>query len=139
VQWAATVRDVSSEYSSDGWSARQVLGPPDVFPASGDIPKAWASLTPDANEEYIEVGFAQPMRAVGIDIYETFNPGAVALVQLIEESRVTSIVPDPTNEQPLRVRATCTAEPVVAVRVTLASASVPGWNEIDAIGLVPCE
>ena len=138
-EWATTVRDVSSEYSSDSWSARRILGPPDVYPASGDLPEAWASLTPDANEEYIEVGFGAPMRTVGVDIYETFNPGAVSLVQLIGEDKVTSIVPDPANEQPLRVRATCTDEPVIAVRVTLASAQVPGWNELDAIGLVPCE
>src|SRR5580658_4145055 len=44
VEWASFVRDVSSEYSTDGWSARQALGPPDVYPADGDRPQAWASL-----------------------------------------------------------------------------------------------
>ncbi len=102
------------------------------------MPKAWASLTPDAPTEFIEVGFARPMRAVGVDVYETFNPGAVAEVQLIYSGGVVTVAPDPVTDEPLQVRVSCTDEDIVAVRVTLASAQVPGWNEIDAIGLVPC-
>ena len=33
----------------------------------------------------------------------------------------------------------CTDQPVVAVKVTLASGAVPGWKEIDAIGGTPCD
>jgi hypothetical protein len=140
VEWATSVRDVSSEYSDNGWSARQALGPPDVFPAEGDVPQAWASLTPDAAVEFIEVGYERPMRASGVDIYETFNPGAVTLVQLFSaQQEVVSVATSPTSDQPLRARLACTEEPIVAVKLTLDSAAVPGWNEIDAIGLVPCD
>nr|HEX4314817.1 YXWGXW repeat-containing protein [Kofleriaceae bacterium] len=138
-EWASTVRGVSSEYSADGWSAKQALGAPDVFPQQQDAAQAWASLTPDAPEEFIEVGFATPMRAVGADIYETFNPGAVARVELIGASSTHAIATTPSTDQPLRARMPCSSEPIAAVRVVLESSAVPGWNEIDAIGLVPCD
>ena len=32
----------------------------------------------------------------------------------------------------------CTSEPVVAVRVTIDSKAIAGWNEIDAVGVQPC-
>jgi hypothetical protein len=139
VEWASSVREFSSEYSNDGWSAQQVLGAPDVYPAQGDMPHAWASATPDAAVEFIEVGYARPMRAIGVDIYETFNPGAVSEVALISSGGAVTLAADPVTDEPLQVRTECTAEPIEAVRVTLASAQVPGWNEIDAIGLVPCD
>ena len=38
-----------------------------------------------------------------------------------------------------RIDFECTAERVIAVRVTLDSKAVAGWNEIDAVGLIPCQ
>src|SRR5262245_31473669 len=76
-QWATTVRNFSSEYSTANWSAQQALGAPNVFPRSGDLDGAWASREPDATTEFIEVGFAQPQRASALEVYETYNPGAI--------------------------------------------------------------
>jgi hypothetical protein len=139
------VRAVSSEYRASDWSARQALGAPDVYPKSGDAPKAWASKEPDAASEHLEVGFA-PTRTKQIRIYETFNPGAIASVDAIlasgKHERVLEVAAPAAVRDAARIVTIdlpCTAEPVVAVRVTLASAKVPGWNEIDAIGLVPCK
>jgi|GEM_PF-3455876 len=144
VQWANAVRAVSSEFGADKWSAKQALGQPDVFPKSGDVPQAWASKESDAGTEYVELGFA-PIRARGIRIYETFNPGAVASVEAIAESgaHVKAFETAAPTAAPPASRATtidmpCTTERIIAVRITLASARVPGWNEIDAVGLVPC-
>lgn len=137
-QWASEVRAFSTQYSTDGWSAQQALGPPDVFPNAGDIPKAWATQLPDAPGEFIEVGFKTPMRVSGIEVFETFNPGAIQRIDLISTNRSTSLAPTGSSDQPYTILMTCTSEPVVAVRVTLDSQAVPGWNEIDAIGLVPC-
>lgn len=142
-QWASTVRDVSTQYSATSWSANQVLGAPNVFPGSGDNAHAWASLGADDREEWIEVGYAQPMHAGAVEVYETFNPGAITEVQLITASgerlvhQGAATAPDlPANK--LRLELGCTSEPIVAVRVRLASPQVAGWNELDAIGLVPC-
>lgn len=154
IVWASSVRAVSSEYSPTSWSAQQVLGPPDVYPASGDNPKAWASREADAPSEFVEVGFAQPVALRDLQLYETFNPGAISSVEVIGVSghRTTLYAcggtftagacdaPIAAGGQGARITHVPLAcgEPVAAVRVTLASSAVPGWNELDAIGGVPC-
>jgi hypothetical protein len=136
IQWASSVRAVSSEYSPTSWSAQQVLGPPDAFTA-GDNPKAWASRDADAETEFIEVGFGRPAKLSGLEIYESFNPGATRTVELIGESgRRIAIAPTGSVRE---LTFTCTDEPIVGVRITLASSQVAGWNEIDAIGAVSCQ
>ena len=136
VQWASSVTAFSSEYTTSRWSAQQVLGPPNAQ-AGGDNPNAWASLTADGGEELIEVGFAQPTRLDGLQIVESFNPGAVRLVELIGASGKR--VPYPVQGPVRDLHFTCTDEPIVGVRLTLASDQVSGWNEIDAIGAVACD
>jgi len=156
IEWASSVRAVSTEYSTTSWSAQQVLGPPDVFPAAGDNPRAWASRDADAPTEFIEVGFAQPTAMRELQIFETYNPGAISSVETIGPSGkrttyyacsgqfTTGACAGPAvraagaGAQISRVALTC-GEPIVAVRVTLASGAVPGWNELDAIGGVPCQ
>lgn len=116
----------------------------DVFPGGGDNANAWASLGADDQDEWIEVGFAQPMQASAVEIYETFNPGSISAIELIdaggEHRTAYQGAPGATGKTANKLRAeiTCTGSPIVAVRVKLASAMVPGWNELDAIGLVPC-
>lgn len=144
MQWAATLIGFSSQYSEENWSARRVLGPPDVYPQHGDQVNAWASKGADDADEWIEVGFAQPMRASAIELYETFNPGAVTEIELVTASgnRITAYSPAAAAKAPqankLRVEMACTDEPVVSVSVRLASRQVTGWNELDAIGLQSC-
>jgi hypothetical protein len=143
VVWASSVRQVSSQYSEDSWSAAKVLGPPDALPAGQDNASAWASAEADRGEEFIEVAFDRPHRMSGLDIHESFNPGAVSRVELLLAGggRV-AVQPAGAVAQPVaflrRVDFACTDQPVVGVRVTLNSAAVPGWNEIDAIGGHPC-
>jgi len=143
LQWATSVLGWSSEWSPTSWSAKNVLGAPNVYPAHGDLQLAWAARDPDAPVEFIEVGFAQPMRASALSIVETFNPGAVSEVELVTTSgkRITiqrEVGPAGAQARVNEVAFACTDEPIASVRVTLASREVPGWNEIDAIGLVGC-
>jgi len=143
-QWASTVRAFSSEYSSSSWSAEQALGAPNVYPRSGDEANAWASLDADAKAEFIELGFDQPQRTRALEIYETFNPGAITQVELITEQGARIVVP----RRELRRSGgaaissfgeACTRERIVGVRIAVASAKVAGWNEVDAVGLLPCQ
>jgi hypothetical protein len=143
-QWAASIRDFSSEYSTSSWSAQQVLGPPNVFPRWGDEASAWASREPDAATEFIEVGFATPQHARALEIYETYNPGAITHVELITEQGARISLP----RRELRwsggaavssFGTSCTGERIVAARLTVSSGKVAGWNEVDAIALLPCQ
>jgi hypothetical protein len=143
--WASSVLDFSSQYSATSWSARQALGPPDVYPASGDRTAAWASANADGGPEFIELGFV-PHRVRAVEIYETFHPGAVSRVTLRDATRgARQIVfdggarPVDTASYRRRVEFDCTDGPIDAVRVDLDSTAISGWNEIDAIGVVPCD
>ena len=143
--WAQSVRDFSSQYSTSNWSAAQVLGAPTVFPQHGDHADAWASQSADGQREYITVDFDHARHIEAATIVETFNPGAVA--------RVIGIAPNGSevvlfegntgfggtaDARMLTLRGACSPLPVAALRVELASHRVPGWNEIDAIGVTAC-
>lgn len=144
IVWASSVLDVSSQYSDEAWSANQVLGKPDVFPAYGDHNKAWASQGADDREEWIEVGFDGDERVSGVEVYETFNPGAIDKVELVtvKGRRIELAIPSDTATPGTSVKRVfnvrCTQELVRSVRVHLDSQRVSGWNELDAIGVVPC-
>ena len=144
VEWATTVLDVSTQYGDPAWSANQVLGPPDVFPAYGDHDKAWGTHGPDDPDEYIEVGFDHPGSVQAIEVFETFNPGAIDQVEIIT-TRGHRIAVPLTGPQPTpgvsahrTFTLRCTKEPIASVRIHLDSQHVSGWNELDAIGVVPC-
>lgn len=142
--WGASVRGFSTQYTDGSWSASRALGPPDVFPAGGDQVNAWASAGADDRVEYLELGLERPASLSAVEIFETFNPGAVTQVELIAESgrrivvgqRAPAATGSPAHKH--RIDFTCTAERIVAVRLTIDSPSVPGWNEIDAVGAQPC-
>ena len=138
IVWASVVRGFSTQYTATSWSAAQVLGPPNV-PMHGDNPNAWASLGADDRDEWLEVGFENAGRVSGFEIYESFNPGAVDRVELImANGKAQTFDIRGTRTPGTKQRFACTVEPVIAVRVHIASTQVPGWNEIDAIGVVPC-
>lgn len=144
IVWASTLRGFSTQYSPTSWSAHQVLGAPDVYPGSGDNVRAWASLSADDRDEWLEVGFDNAGTISAVEVYETFNPGATERIELVTASGKTIVVmPDVApmaGEGAMRrtAKLACTAEPIVAARVHLASRQVAGWNEVDAIGVVPC-
>ncbi len=141
VQWATSVVDHTSEFSATRNAANDVLGPPDVFPRSGDVDGAWAPLQTDGGYEWITVRFAAPVRAAAIVWVETFNPGAVMRVDdLSDPSAPTSLWLGSTGGSGHAAVAELTlpgARTVSAVRIVLDTRRVSGWNELDAIGLVP--
>lgn len=140
--WARALIDYSSEYSTASWSAAQVLGPPDTYPQSGDNSSAWASMVADGKTEFIEVSMPGH-RASAVEVYETFNAGAIRSIDIRLasgiERRVFTGEPRPRAGARIeRADFSCTEDKVVAVRVTLDTSKVSGWNEIDAIALRPC-
>ena len=142
--WSSTVRAMSTQYGDDDWSAKRALGAPDVYPASGDDVNAWASSGEDDRVEFLELGLERGARISAVEVYETYNPGAVSQIELIGASGARTVVhragaealSSPSHIQ--RAELGCTSEPIVAVRVTIDSRTVAGWNEIDAIGVQPC-
>lgn len=141
VVWASALVDHSSEYSSTRNAASDVLGPPDVFPQSGDRDGAWASATTDGGEEWVTVRFPSPVRAASIVWLETFNPGAVSRIDDVSDGVATTLwsgaMPAPAEGVSGPELNLLTPRVITAVRLVLDTRRVAGWNEIDAIGLIP--
>jgi hypothetical protein len=132
----------SSQYSPTDYSAMQATGAPNVYPSAADEPAAWASQTTDDQDEFIIVGFTTPVVAESVWVFETYNPGAISkiTVKAADGDHVVYDKPAPTSvgacAHVLSV-STKTCSPISAVRIDVASPDVPGYNEIDAVGLVP--
>jgi len=144
ISWASSVRGYSSQYTATSWAATQALGAPNVFPGHGDNANAWASLGADDRDEWLEVGFERPTAISAVEVYETFNAGAVGRVELITttgrriDAHAGGLAVSGEGSARRSITVSCTSEPIVAVRVHVNSLAVAGWNEIDAIGVVPC-
>jgi hypothetical protein len=122
------------------WGPEQATGPPDTDEA-GDIQTAWASLTPDNQDEWLICEYAEPVVPNSVLIYETYNPGAVNKVSVFKLDGTEVEVwkgMDPTPPDsgkgvsviPIKVDFK-----VNRIKIYIASTQVPGWNEIDAVGL----
>jgi beta-lactamase regulating signal transducer with metallopeptidase domain len=123
------------------WSALQATGAPNVE-QGGDNPHAWAPLTQDDQPEWLELEWTEPVRAAAILVYESFNPGALVRVRVngddIQETTIFEGA-DPVHVSegkgvaiiPVTVDA-----PIKYVRLEFDSPAVPGWNQVDAVGLV---
>lgn len=140
----ATSASASSEYRASDYSAKQALGAPNV-PRHTDHAKAWAPRLADAGEEWIELTYPLPVRASGIEVTQSFNPGAIMRLEVFDESGASRVVwtgPDTTTYAPnqigvLKVTFPTTEQPVNRVKVILDTRRVRGWNEIDAVKLIP--
>lgn len=145
-QFAAWVDAFSSQYDAYYWSAAQALGAPNVYPDYGDLEYTWASLTPDGGREFIQLGYADPMQIMGIDIYETFNPGSIdtvyvrnPILDVWEMVYSATATPGPEVATILHITFPVTAYEVHSIRIVMNSPAVPGWNEIDAVSIIPAE
>jgi hypothetical protein len=141
LQWAISAK-ASSEYRATNYGANQATGAPNVR-AHGDSGSAWTPKTEDGGAEWIELTYATPVRATGVRVVQSFNPGAVVKIELIDAAGATSSVwtgPDATAYARgqigvLEIKFPASAQRVAKVRLTLDTKRVPGWNAIDAVGL----
>lgn len=121
------------------WGCEQATGPPDTEGA-GDLRTAWASATRDDQDEWLELSYAEEIKPVEIHVVETYNPGALVKVTAAtgDMEAVLWKGVDPTARDAGRgtsiVKATANVK-TNKIRIHLASKDVPGWNEIDAVGI----
>src|SRR6187549_2657820 len=85
VQWASKVVEFSSELTPIQYSASQALGKPNVMPAGGQSPNAWAPDKPK-RKEFLKLGFANPISIKQIAIAESYNPSAIFRVLVYDEA-----------------------------------------------------
>ena len=152
VQWASKVIAFSSQYGPKIHSAQQALGKPNAMPQGGDLAVAWAPeiVKDDIDStgqyespwpQFLKLGYTTPMPARQVVIAENNAPGAVTRVTLFDDGgnahEVYSAEPSAvrTASRMLNIFFPLTAYDVAAVRIDLMPAAVPGWNEIDAVGI----
>lgn len=141
VVWASGVVGFSTEYETDRNGSRQVVGPPDVFPQHADLAGAWASRGQDDGTEWITVSFP-PTQARALVWLETLAPGAITRIDDLSEPATPVTLWEGRVAPPGAIATTWTlAFPVprtiTVLRLVLDTTRVAGWNEIDAIGLLP--
>ena len=145
-QFGDSVIEFSSEYraSPGSWSAIQATGSPDTYPEYGDKVTAWASQFSDSSDEFISIAFDTIQYVEQINIYETYNPGAVTAVSLRDASNgnwVPVYIGDveldlPSESRIMVINIERTSFEADAVKLDIASTQVSGWNEIDAVAII---
>ncbi|MFV2069791.1 MAG: Ig-like domain-containing protein, partial [Pirellulales bacterium] len=140
-QWASSVVEFSTQYSSGSWSATQVLGVPNTF-AYGDISTSWTASSQNATTEFITVAYDTPVFATGVTIRETYGNGFVRRIEVRDPSgNFQNVWEGVDTSQPGQVvdfpiAFTETEFPVDAVRITIdTDQDLGAWEEIDAISL----
>ena len=140
---AGGARHTSTRERGPAWSPQRALGPPDT-PNAGDFHTAWASSTADGSDEWIELEFAEPVAAVEVRVHESFNPGAIASLSVFDEAGRELVTAQPVTDRapgpgPHVAKFAVPGGGSVhtrRVKLYVDSMAVPGWNEIDAVGLV---
>jgi hypothetical protein len=138
------VGEGDDQYGSTLWAARQATHRPNTV-GCGDRPTAWASKD-QAGIDTLTVGFKIPVVPQLVKVYQTYNPGQVTKVQVVDVKgkahNVYSAAPvAPVRPPPcpvvLEVPITGDTAKVKTVRITV-DQSVLGiyQDEIDAVQLV---
>jgi hypothetical protein len=124
------------------WGPEQATGAPNTWPNSGDLTTAWASATPDGQREWLELTYKDATRPAAVLVYETYNPGAVDRVTGYDASGKEVELWSGADPTPAGTEKGISVIPVhpdfdlTRIRIYLDSPKVPGWNEIDAVGLL---
>lgn len=134
-------RDLTSQQREKRlWGPEQATGEPDTNIA-GDVPTAWASQSQDDQDEWLMPEYAEAVIPTAVLVHETYNPGALV--------RVTAFKLDGTEVELWKGQDPTAPDsemgiseiPVKAdfktnrLKLYIASRDIPGWNEIDAVGL----
>lgn len=143
VQWASEVISFSTEKSAGVGSAKNALGKPSVSKGFGSTPSAWSpSFEWSKGEEFIHVKYDSPMAIEKIGIIENYNPGSISKVVLVdntgEEYKVYENKLFPYLDENYRIfeiKTGRTPYQVASLKLFLNTSKVPGYQQIDAIGI----
>ncbi len=147
VQWAYKVIGFSSELTNlknpKQYNANQILGKPSKLPAIGNSPCAWSAAS-DASpvEEWIKVGYKNPVAIRQIGVAENFNAGAITKIYAYDPQDKEYLIyinqKDTTHVTGRMLNIylkESTAFKVAALKIILNTRRISGWNQLDAVGI----
>lgn len=144
--FAGRVNNFSTQYDvyPYGWSAFQILGNANVYPAYGDIDDAFNPEDFGVQRDFIDLGFDNFGPIDSIFIYETFTPGFIDSVFVRNPGTmgwelVYSATPSFYGDSAriLAIGFPTTTFNVNEIRLTIANDISPDWVEIDAVAISP--
>lgn len=148
VLWASKILGYSSEFRpsqfGNEYRAVQILDEPDKLPDVGDSPCAWSpALAESSSEEWVKVGFSRPVKLKQVVIAENFNPGAIIRVYGYDTNGQEFLLEGGSALEArgekgrlLHVFPAAGLEIIAqAIKIVMLPAKVPGFNQIDAIGI----
>ncbi|GAB3512660.1 OmpA family protein [Emticicia fontis] len=147
IQWANKVIGFSSERTDPAtqgpeYRASQILGSPSKLPQTGDTKAAWSPAGADTNgDEWIKVGFEKPIKIKQVSIGENHNPGAIIRVFAYDSTDTEHLIHENVNDVPKtpgrmwNIVIPQTSYSVYAIKIVMSPSRVPGYNQIDAIGI----
>lgn len=137
-EWANRVIGFSTEYSTPDNGSVQALDLPDVA-AYGDSSQAWAPANEDGTQEYLTVGFLEPLKADGAIIVESCGNGFVTSIEALDTGGVYHTVwsgtdsSQPNNVVSFHPTWTATSYLVQGLRIHVNTNHSATWEEIDAV------
>jgi hypothetical protein len=123
------------------WSPQQAAGAPDT-PGPGDQVTAWASLGQDNQPEWLELLYAKSVTPTEIHVYENCSPGALCKVTVFTADGAELTAWEGQDPVPRTAQMGTAKIPITLnvktnhIKIYLESQNVPGWNEVDAVGLI---
>ena len=141
IHWASEVISFSSQKGTKEYSAMQVLGKPELFPQGGKVGCSWTPSQENSTSEFIHVSFDTSIYIQRIIIAESFNPGSVSRIYLIDEEGNEFKVLDRAAEKEQNGSKVFihdipkTSYKVKSVKVFFQTFAVSGRIFIDAIGI----
>jgi len=134
--WPASARASSSH--GGHWAAGRATGSPGIYPLSGDLPGAWAPKEREEGVDWLELAFDAFEPVSVIRVFETCGAGATFAVTVVHphgESLVWKDAPAPSSGAQVLEITLPRPQEVERLCVYVDNA-VPGWPQIDAVGLV---
>lgn len=147
-QWAIEA-EASSQYAADNaektamWMPYHATGKPDCE-TYGDNGNAWVSKEQDKGIEWIKLTYNKAVNATEVRVRQNCGPGAIIKIELIDENGKSHIVFEGVDKTKYKentiewmmAKFNKTDYKTKTIKITLATNSVPGWNEIDAVQLI---
>ena len=91
--WVESVTSFSSEYDDSDYYSSQVIGPPNVYPDFDDTSSAWTPEDYGLDRiEHLELRFRNSVIVSSVNLYETYGPGRIIKIQLLDPSGTWDIV-----------------------------------------------
>lgn len=140
-QWASSAAG-TSQFGTTNWSFQQATGAPDTD-GCGDRGTAWASSN-SRGSDILALEFTEAVIPTQVNIYQTYNPGSIIQVELIntetsEIIRIPNSADAPGNTPCPGIFTLNVSEIdslVNGVIIYLDQTIGGNWNEIDAVELV---